>query len=292
MKIKALAPWYGCKRQLAPRIVRELGHDHACYCEPFAGSCSVLFAKDRCVTENVNDLHGDLINLALVVQAEVTVLNLYEKVARTLFHEDLLPRAKEELGSRVLLPENPDWERAYWYLVFSWMGINGVAGTPLSRTGTFAARFSHSGGNGGTRWRSVVESIPDWHQRLLGVQILRRDAFELLERIKDERVTAIYLDPPYLAKGSKYVHDLAPDDHNRLAELAGRFKRARVVVSYYDDPLLNDLYPGWTKVLCDMPKSMVNSGRRKKGKPAVAPEVLLVNGPSYSIETPLFGKME
>ena len=41
MQIKALAPWFGGKRTLAPRIVAELG-PHRAYWEPFCGS----LAKD------------------------------------------------------------------------------------------------------------------------------------------------------------------------------------------------------------------------------------------------------
>lgn len=39
---------------------------------------------------------------------------------------------------------------------------------------------------------------------------------------------------------------LIDDDHARLAKELLRFKRARVVVSYYDDPRLAELYPDWT----------------------------------------------
>jgi site-specific DNA-adenine methylase len=44
MKIKAIAPWYGSKRTLAPRIINQLG-PHTTYVEPFAGSLAVLLAK-------------------------------------------------------------------------------------------------------------------------------------------------------------------------------------------------------------------------------------------------------
>lgn len=37
MKIKALAPWFGAKRNLAPVIVGLLG-EHRIYWEPFCGS--------------------------------------------------------------------------------------------------------------------------------------------------------------------------------------------------------------------------------------------------------------
>lgn len=280
MKISALAPWYGSKRTLAPRIVAELG-DHRCYWELFCGSCAVLFAKPRCTYETVNDLHGDLINLALVVQDPETALDLYGRAARCLFHEDLLPIAKGHLEGEVV-DGQADVERAYWYLVFSWMGLNGVSGTPLNRTGTFAVRYSALGGNGAKRWASVTESIPEWHQRLVGVQILRRDAFEILAKLDDAPGTALYVDPPYFSKESRYVHDFAADDHRQLALQLRRFRHCRVVLSYYDHPRLADLYPGWTTRRLVVAKSMVNSGHRDESGRTEAPEVLLLNGPSLA----------
>lgn len=281
MKIGSLAPWYGGKRNLAPRIVEALG-PHRVYWEPFCGSCSVLFSKPRVTYETVNDLHQDLVNLALVVQAADLAEELHQRVQRCIFHEALLPIAKVFLTGRELAPGVPDVERAYWYLVFSWMGMNGISGTPLSHTGTFACRYSGRGGNGATRWRSVVDSLPDWHQRLLGVQILGRDGFDVLARIDDEVGTTIYLDPPYITKGARYVHDFAAEEHGRLAALAGRFRRARVVVSYYDDPLLAEFYPAWSRIECPVAKSMVNSGKRRRGYKSrtTAEEVLLVNQPT------------
>lgn len=276
MKISAIAPWFGSKRTLAPAIIEQLG-PHSCYWEPFAGSCSVLLSKPPAVYESVNDLHGDWYNLALALQDASLAPQLYERVYRTLFHERLLPTAKATL--RKPLPQDlPDLERAYWYLVFSWMSLNGVSGTPLHHTGTFAARYSAKGGNGATRWRSVVESVPDWHERLRGVQILNRDAFVILEAIDDSAGTSIYVDPPYFTKGARYVHDFTSDDHVRLAKVLGRFKSARVVLSYYDDPALDELYPAWSRKSCVVAKSMVNGGMRDKKGRKDAPEVLLVNG--------------
>ena len=63
-KIGAIAPWFGSKRSMAPIIVSELG-PHSAYWEPFCGSMAVLMAKPPCIMETVNDLHADLINLAI-----------------------------------------------------------------------------------------------------------------------------------------------------------------------------------------------------------------------------------
>lgn len=277
MKISALAPWYGSKRTLASEIVRQLG-EHRAFWELFCGSCAVLFGKPPATYESVNDLHRDLINLALVVQDESSCRDLYGRAARTLFHEALCKEAKARVTGE--LTDLGDVARAYWYLVFSWFHLNGIAGTPTAATGSFCVRYSSKGGNGATRWRSVTESIPDWHDRLRGVQILNRDAFGLLEEIEDADGTALYIDPPYIVKGASYVHDFASDDHRRLADLLHRFKETRIVVSYYQHPALADLYAGWSVVDCSVAKSMVNSGMRDQTGGTQAPEVLLINGPA------------
>ncbi len=58
-----------------------------------------------------------------------------------------------------------------------------------------------------------------------------------------------------------------------------RFNLTRVVVSYYEHPDLEDLYPGpgWRKLEVTTTKAMVSSGRRDTGGREDAPEVLLVN---------------
>jgi DNA adenine methylase len=92
----------------------------------------------------------------------------------------------------------------------------------------------------------------------------------------DEKGVAIYIDPPYLVKGAKYIHDFKPEDHQRLASALQRFKKARVVVSYYDDLRLDNMYPGWSQHKINVSKAMSNAGSRGK-KNIRAIEVLLTN---------------
>lgn len=283
MEITALAPWFGSKRTLAPRIVEQLG-PHRCYWEPFCGSMAVLLAKPEVSQETVSDLHGDLVNLARVIADPAEGPRLYRRLRRTLVCEDLHRDAAARLRERALdrqpgaIP-NPD--AAYDFFLGSWLGRNGVIGTESYNQG-FCVRYTTNGGIQGTRFAAAVRSIPAWRRRLREVTILRRDGLALLERIEDQAGVSIYCDPPYLQKGATYVHDFAAADHGRLAELAGRFRRARVVVSYYDDPRLEPLYPPdrWTKIPVPVAKSMAVQGRRGSTG-ATAPEALLVNGPAY-----------
>lgn len=282
MKISALAPWFGSKRTLAPRIVEVLG-EHSAYWEPFCGSMAVLLAKPVASQETANDLHGDLYNLARIIKNPRWGPWLYRQLRRWLVHEDVFWEAAERMKGQ---DKTPGFEvaklegaeaaaRAVDFFYTAWMGRNGVIGTK-NYNNNFCVRYTSNGGVQGRRFRSAVESIPAWRRRLEAVTILNRDGFELLEKIEDQANTAIYCDPPYLAKGASYVHDFTADDHQRLAGLVNRFRRARVVVSYYDHPKLADLYDGWNKVDCTTAKALSVQGQRgSKGERA--PEVLLVN---------------
>lgn len=280
MKITAILPYFGSKRGLAPVII-ELTGSHKSYWEPFCGSMSVLMRKEPCGMETVNDLNGDVINLARVIQNKGLAFELYDKLSRTLCAEQFFIEAKERWTSVCYISEEPDLDRAYDFFVMSWQGLNGVSGTKRCNY-QFALRWCTGGGQGAKRWTNVASSIPAWHKRLQNVTVIQKDAFLLIDNIKDETGTVIYCDPPYFTKSNKYIHDFESEDHIKLAELLCRFKHAKVIVSYYDDPKLRDLYPGWNRP--DMPVGRLSLRNATKGKKSPAPskskkqqEVLLVN---------------
>lgn len=279
-KITAIAPWFGGKRTLAPRIIEELG-DHSAYWEPYCGSMAVLLAKEPCAMETVNDLHGDLINLARCVQDDEAAVDLFSRLYRTTCSETLHRDAAERFRDRGNVPSGEmSVDRAYDYFLASWLGRNGVAGTSSYNQG-FCRRFTKNGGHAATRFASAVESIPDWWERLRSVTILNDDALSLIERVEDARGVVVYCDPPYIEKGAKYVHDFDDfSDHAKLSNALHRFKLTRVIVSYYEHPQLDYLYPAWTKRRLKATKALVNQGMRDKGGAVDAPEVLLINGPS------------
>lgn len=294
MDVSAIVPYFGSKRTLAPRIVAEFG-DHTQFFEVFCGSCAVLLAKPPARMEYVNDMNGELVNLIRVIQHPVLGPKLYRQCRRTIMCEQLFRDAanrwKERDTARRDRPapeqdqeQEPDLDAVVDYFYTSWVGRNGVVGTQSYNQG-FAARYTSRGGHAGTRWVSSVDSIPKWRRRMRSVVVLNRDAFGLIAKIEDEASTVIYADPPYLVKGAKYRHDFEKQDHARLAGLLARFQHARVVVSYYRHPELARMYPTpqWTTIDCPVKKSML-SGNGRKGEssgPVTAPEVLIVNGPSY-----------
>lgn len=307
MKIAAILPYFGAKRVLGDRIVAEFG-PHRSYWEPMCGSLAVLLKKKEVSQETVNDMHGGVVCLARVMADELLCPQLYDRLQRTLASEQLFLDSIDYI--KAVGKEPPWWlgkcdcgekpmirradanmlEYTYHFFVSSWLGRNGVAGTESYNQG-FCVRYTSNGGIQGTRFASAVDSIPEWHHRLREVTILRRDVFDILPRIDDDDETVLFLDPPYIEKGASYIHDFELADHARLAEQLRRFKLARVCVSYYAHPYLNELYPGWTVVAFDVTKALVNQGMRDKGHngaKVMAPEVLLINGPSLRREQQLF----
>lgn len=283
MPTTSLAPWFGCKRKLATAILAEIG-PHRTWFEPFCGSMAMTFAKPEATNETVNDLHGGVVNLARVVQHDRLSVQLFARVSRTLACEALHREASLRHRQRRLerAPTAPDLDWAADFFAVAWLGRGGVTGANGDCQG-FSKRFGHEGANVGTRFASATRSIPAWHERLRRVTITNGDGFALLERIKDQPRTVIYCDPPYVEKGGTYVHDFRREDHVRLAKLARRFKQARVVISYYDHPELRRLYRGWTFVPIAATKQMVNQGRRGPKISTLAPEVLIINGPSLAL---------
>ena len=297
MAIRSIAPWFGGKRSLAKLIVAQLG-ERSQYFEPFCGSMAVLLAKPVWAQETANDLHGDATNLAWVLQCPAKAERLYARVSRTLFAEDMIRAMWRELAHQPAGAE-VDEDRAYQYFVFSWAMRNGVSGTSRIKGNGFqiALRFTAGGGSPTVRFRSAVESIPYWHERLRNVSILRRNAFDLLTKFEDAEQLAIYADPPYhkasragwesTGATSRYEHDfehespLFGDDHTRLRDALARFTRARVVVSYYDCPEVRRLYRGWTFLEATTLKTITAQNHRGKEARQVAREVLILNGPVY-----------
>lgn len=293
MSLTSILPYYGSKRALAPQIIgelRPLAGSETMYDDPFMGSLAVVMAKRPGPMEMCNDLFGHAINLARVLASDRWE-DLCERVSRTLIHEELFAEAKarqttEDLPEELVAPsvdrvEDPHVDAAYWTLVYAWQGINGVFGTGRGNV-TVAKRYTPGGGHGGTRWGNVGRSMPEWHERLMRVFFTREDALYHAERIADEPGVVMYLDPPYLKKSDAYVHDMTIERHKELALVLMAKQKARVVLSYYDDPMLRDWYDGWTFVELDATKGLVNQGARGTAGVVKAPEILIINGPSFT----------
>lgn len=281
MKIAALVPWKGSNRMLGAHVGKAL--TGCTWIDvPFAGSMAeVAHMTARTIVVNDNDIHRHVMNLACIVSIDKCRHRLIENSKGTSFHPDSLKAAQlhcleMERGSWDLSDvENEISERwALNYFIASWMNRSSLAGTKAEFKGQLPIRWTSSGGDSNTRYRSAVESLEAWGAVMRRCNFSTLDALEFLGKCKDEKGVGLYADPPFPGPGDDYKHTIDERYHARLAERLGEFKTAKVVCRFYDHhPPVRALYPEpqWTWTRLEGGKSQANKEENN------APEVLLTN---------------
>lgn len=237
---------------------------------PFAGGMSEL-PHIKASSIVVSDLHRHVINLARVIQNHRDVLA--EQLALEPFHPDTLAHAQEICRNR-LHDQNapPDIVAARAYFICCWMGRSAKAGTDDEFSGKLPVRWSASGGDSNTRFRSAVASLHGWGEIMQRCNFVVQDAFDFLANVKDIAGNGLYCDPPFPGPGDAYSYRLDNAGQRKLASKLAEFKQCRIVCRFYDHPLVRELYPGphwtWNRL----------TGRKQSND--AAPEVLILNGPS------------
>ncbi len=279
LTIKAIAPWFGANRMLAPAVGEELRG-----CEwvgiPFAGSMAeVPEIKARAIV--VNDVHRHVINLALCIQCETRRQLLVDRLANAAFHPDALEKAR--LGCRAIegdrsygmrqVTGSVEW--AYSYFIACWMNRSALAGTDGEFKGGLPIRWSASGGDSNTRYRSAVASLDAWGATMRRCNFSTLDWRQFVAKCKDAPRHGVYCDPPFPGPGEKYKYTMTDHDHRDLASVLADFTSARVVCRFYDCPLVRELYPEgrwtWRRL----------AGRDQANNDA-KPELLIINGASLA----------
>lgn len=285
--VKQLMPWFGGDAQSAGAIVEAIG-EHTHFVDPFAGGLSVLFAKPRVACERVNDANGELVNLAQVVASEPAWKDLDERLARTVWCDEVYDDARQTVlwcrsqAEINIPPDGHEW--AYAAFVVAWMGRGGWSGTDTIQG--VSRRNDTGGGWSGTRFRAACDCLAWMHERLRTVEITSIDGIELAGAFAgkekgDVPGLAIFCDPPFIEEGGAYAHtfdtrsplETREDDHSRLAAALNGYERARVVVEYHEHPRLEELYPPerWRRVPLETRDQVGNGKRGPKSS------VLLVN---------------
>lgn len=220
--------WFGGKSKLADDIIR-LMPPHRCYVEPFGGGGSVLCAKTQVYNEVYNDIDGLVVNFMLIARAEP------ERFVREV---ESLPYSRElyERWKREPWPED-DFARAVRWFYLNRSGI--AKGNADRRTG-----WRHSWQvNPARAYQSTIGRIQEFADRMKNVQIECQDFREII-RIYDSPETLFYVDPPYIGREACYAGGFTEQDHLELARMLNSI-RGNAIVSYYDEPILLELYPNW-----------------------------------------------
>jgi DNA adenine methylase len=114
-------------------------------------------------------------------------------------------------------------------------------------------------------WLTFLEMLPAISERLAGVELLCRDAVEVIEEF-DASDVCFYLDPPYWPESRTakrvYTHEMDAAAHIRLLEtIVGC--RGAVAISGYANPTYDEALKGWQRST----KPIVNHSAQGKVKP-------------------------
>lgn len=229
--------WHGGKWMLAPRIIAHFPR-HRVYVEPFGGAASVLLRKPRAYAEIYNDLDGDVVNLFRVLRSDAAA-QLSHALRLTPFARDEFTQAYSETGCHI--------ERARRLVIRSFMGFgsNGHA-----RATGFRANSNRSGTTPARDWSNYPDALEAIIDRLKGVVIENRDAFQVM-LAHDGLETLHYVDPPYVPEtrdaGSDYRHEMTPEQHATLVSNL-RNLTGKVVLSGYGSSIYDAALADWRRV--------------------------------------------
>jgi DNA adenine methylase len=235
--------WYGGKGNRVATLLPLIPTTQV-YCEPYGGAASVLFHREPAPVEVYNDLDGNLVNLFRALQDPERCWRLHYRLLYTLFSFDEFRCALSTLADERASID----DRAWAFFVAMNQGFSGTARS----AGNWSRAFVSDAGMAQTtnKWLMRLSMLPQWHQRLLRVQIDNRCALEVI-RYWDSPQTTFYLDPPYVLSTRTYRQVYAveqPDAHHEaLIEQLTRAQGA-IVLSGYAHPILNRLdEAGWDR---------------------------------------------
>ncbi len=258
-KINAILPYYGANRLLAEQAGKLLAGSRWVGV-PFGGGLSELqFIRAPSII--VADLHEMAIMLAQVIGDPDLCPELVRLLSELIYHPAIFEAAQNWMrkpdshARRTHFLKTVGWSpetnsrvaQCAAYFITQWMGRSGMAGTKKEFTGSLPVRWTCSGGDSNTRYRSAVESLREWRQYLYGVCFVVMDCFHFLGCVKDRKEHAIYADPPWPNDGDCYKHAFTEEQHGQLEAKLRSFEKVKVVVRYGDHPLIRKLYgrPPW-----------------------------------------------
>lgn len=218
---------------------------HHTYVEVFGGGAALLFNKEPSPVEVYNDIDGDLVNFFRVLRDPEKFQRFYQLV-------QLTPYSREEFEYcfDTLKDSTDDVERAYKFFVVARMSMSGMGVLGVRRWSYVISESYRGMSENVSKWLSVIERLPEFHARVMRVQIENDDFRRIIPRY-DTKETLFYCDPPYVSETRGHVRyrcDMTVEDHKDLVELL-LSARGMVLLSGYQHPVYAPLEDaGWTRL--------------------------------------------
>ena len=252
--------WFGGKGKQADLIISKMP-SHKVYVEPFGGAAHVISRKPRVSHEVYNDIDGSVVNF--IMQAIDRPNDLAETCQQLPYSRELFEKWKREP-----LPRDP-FDQAVRFFYLNRSAISRGNAEEVPNTGWRHSTTSSQ--NPAMGYVNACKAIQDFSKRMQGVMIEKKDFREIIQKY-DTAEALIYVDPPYIGREKYYAGGFSEKDHIELAEMLNSCK-AKVMISYYQDPLLKNLYKNWFVETHQAFKQVV--GGENMGAPAE--ELLIMN---------------
>jgi DNA adenine methylase len=263
--LRSVVPWMGGKSRLASSIVSLFpSHEsYDTYVELFCGSCSVLLQKPRYThNEIINDANEWLVNFWMTMRDYAEELE--ERLSSLPYSRAIFEKYRDSLFRGGTF-NNVELATRWFYVLYTSYGRqvtptvawgSGIPGSGDNKLSTRCRTPAHS-------FRQALAIFTQLQERLGDVLIEGRD-FEPVFTQYDSPHTLFYVDPPYVGyehyyqprkKRKQNAAGSAQDLHERLAQCLNS-TQAKVVLSYYEHPLITELYPPekWRCVTFDVAK--------------------------------------
>lgn len=253
----SLMPYIGGKHRMAKEIARRLrqpGID--CLVEVFAGSAAVMlnagFAK-----RVYNDADDSIVNVFRVIADA-------QKCAALSNYLRMMPPSRTIFDGCGYPPKGEEIERAAKTLyrqVFCFGGKGRSGGFSVSVGNRL--QIKEVG-----RYHSIIKRL-DWFCEFFHSTLIESLDYQECVRIYGRKPNAVlFCDPPYVGTENYYrAGNFSAWDHWNLAQMLNDVK-SHVVLTYYDDPKLRELYPEskwvWENIVVTK-----NSQFRNQNKPKV-----------------------
>lgn len=224
--------WFGGKGKQAEYIIGKMA-SHKVYIEPFGGAAHVISQKGRVSHEVYNDIDGIVVNF--IIQSIENTENLIDQCSKLPYSRELYERWRREE-----LPRDPI-ERAVRFFYLNRSAISKGNSEEVPKTGWRHSTTSSQ--NPAMGYVNACQRIREFANRMQGVMIEKLDFKTIIEKY-DSPEALFYVDPPYVGREKFYAGEFTLDDHYVLGEMLNSVQ-GKVIVSYYDDPIINKIYGHW-----------------------------------------------
>jgi len=233
----SLLRWYGGKHYLVKWILSVVqGVHYRRYVEAFGGAAAVLLNKPPSEFEVYNDLDGRLVRLFRVLREHPQ--EFFYRLALTPYAEGEWRACGEPCDDEI-----EQARRDYVLIRQSFAGRGDSFAYSRTRSRSGMADVVHG-------FWSAIEQIPLIVNRLRRVQIMQRDAIDVI-RLFDDEDTLFYCDPPYLPEVLRtrdpYHVTMTREQHERLLETLLQVK-GKVILSGYASELYDQTLASWHRM--------------------------------------------